>query len=39
VTRNSRALSGVQRTAGGEMAVAELVSEWACEVTGTNPVL
>jgi hypothetical protein len=36
VIRNSRALSSIQRIAGGEMAVAVLVFEWACEVAATN---
>ena len=34
--RNSRALSSIQRIAGGEMAVAVLVFEWTCEVAATN---
>jgi len=36
VIRNSKSLSGIQRAAGGEMAAALLMSEWTCEVTGTN---
>jgi hypothetical protein len=36
VTRNSKALSGIQRAAGGEMADAKPVSEWTCEVIATN---
>ena len=37
--RNSRALSGIQRIAGGEMAVAVLMFEWTCEVAVTNSAL
>jgi len=37
VIRNSKVLSSIQRGAGGEMAPAVLVPEWACEVPGTNP--
>jgi len=37
VTRNSKSLSSIQRAAGGEMAAARLMSEWACEVVITNP--
>ncbi len=36
MTRNSRALSSIQRVAGGEMAAAVLMSEWTCEVIATN---
>ena len=36
MTRSSRASSGIQRIAGGEMAVAMLVFEWACEVVAPN---
>ena len=37
--RNSRALSSIQRIAGGEMAVAVLMFEWTCEVAVTNSAL
>jgi hypothetical protein len=36
VTRSSRTSSGIQRTAGGEMAVAKLVFEWTCEMVTLN---
>ena len=37
VIRSSRTQSSIQRTAGGEMAVAKPVFEWTCEVITVNP--